>query len=224
DNRAKRLLTRLVSFFLVSFFAICGSLPLVAYYFNQISLVGLAANFLVVPLVGFVAIPLGLVALFVSPLSPLAGAWCIKAGAVTLGYALEIVRFFAELPFAAVKTFTPSILEIVCFYILGGALLNLLRAQPAAAAGLPNTAAEIANNDTGQLSGSPSAETGILGRPYNFFKGFAGRGLLPGQLAKAAVILVLLVLAADTCYWLYQRFWHPDLRVSVIDVGTGSAS
>ena len=224
DNWARRLLTRLVSFFLVSFFAICGSLPLVAYYFNQISLVGLAANFLVVPLVGFVAIPLGLVALFVSPLSPLAGAWCIKACAVTLGYALEIVRFFAELPFAAVKTFTPSTLEIVCFYILGWALLKLLRAQPAAAAGLPDTAAEIANNDTGRLSGSPSAETGILGRPYNFFKGFAGRGLLPGQLAKAAVILVFLVLAADTCYWLYQRFWHPDLRVTVIDVGTGSAS
>ena len=51
SNWQRRLSVRLVTFFLVSLFAICGSLPLVAFYFNQISLVGLAANFLVVPLV-----------------------------------------------------------------------------------------------------------------------------------------------------------------------------
>ena len=64
SNWQTRLSARLVAFFLVSLFAICGSLPLVAFYFNQISMVGLAANFLVVPLVGFITVPLGLLAFF----------------------------------------------------------------------------------------------------------------------------------------------------------------
>ena len=36
--------------------------------------------------------------------------------------------------------------------------------------------------------------------------------------------MVLITLAADTCYWLYQRFGSADLRVTVIDVGQGSSS
>jgi competence protein ComEC len=31
-------------------------------------------------------------------------------------------------------------------------------------------------------------------------------------------------MTGDACYWVYQRFWHPDLRITVIDVGHGSAS
>jgi competence protein ComEC len=38
------------------------------------------------------------------------------------------------------------------------------------------------------------------------------------------VALALLIMVADTCYWLYQRYWRSDLRVTVIDVGHGSAS
>ena len=33
-----------------------------------------------------------------------------------------------------------------------------------------------------------------------------------------------MILILDTGYWLHQRFWHRDLRVTVIDVGLGSAS
>ena len=180
-----RFRNKLISFFLVSVFAICGSLPLVTYYFNQISLVGLGANFIVVPLIGFVTIPLGLVALYIMPLSTTLASWCIKVGTLILSYALEIVNFFADLPFAAVKTVTPSLLEIGCFYVLGWALLNLRRFEPNAA---------------------------------------INKALWPGKLAKFAVVLVLLTLALDTYYWLYQRYWHTDLRVTVIDVGLGSAS
>jgi competence protein ComEC len=38
------------------------------------------------------------------------------------------------------------------------------------------------------------------------------------------VILAVITLTVDSCYWLYQRFWHPDFRVTVIDVGDGSAN
>ena len=43
-------------------------------------------------------------------------------------------------------------------------------------------------------------------------------------MAQAVVVIVILVLCADICYWTYQRFWHSDFRISVIDVGHGGAS
>jgi competence protein ComEC len=185
----QRLAARLVSFFLVSLFAIGGSLPLVAYYFNQVSLVGLGANFLVVPLVGFITVPLGLTGLFLSPLSTTLAAWILSAGAAVLAVALEIVRVFAELPFAAFKTVTPSVLEMVCYYILGWALLHWLHNR----SDLKNSLNEI-------------------------------RRPTLTKFARMVVVITLIILAVDGCYWLYQRFWHSDLRVTVIDVGNGSAA
>jgi competence protein ComEC len=37
-------------------------------------------------------------------------------------------------------------------------------------------------------------------------------------------IVVILALAGDAGYWLYQRFWHDDLRVTYLDVGQGNAA
>ena len=219
-----RFISRLVSFFLVSFFAVCGSLPLVAVYFNQISLVGLAANFIVVPLVGFLAIPLGLVALFILPLSTTAALWCIQAGSGILTIALEVVQFFADLPFATVKTFTPNLLEIGCFYVLCWALLNLHReprfaaVKPRSGAGAPLTS--VTSNFEMSLTG---VDTG-LSKFQNIFRDLHFKRISQSDLAIAALSLVLVTLAADTCYWLYQRFGYPDLRVTVIDVGHGSSS
>ncbi len=224
DNWPRRLLTRLVSFFLVSLFAICGSLPLVAFYFNQVSLVGLAANFLVVPLVGFITIPFGLVALFISPLSTILAAWCIKAGAVSLAGALDIVKFFANLPFAAVKTVTPGMLEIVCYYILGWALLNMFRSRPDGGPRSQMAAAALLNKNGGTPDDAVAVNTGNLKRIFRLDTGGGGRGGSARKLTQIVIILTLLTLASDSCYWLYQRFWHPDLRVTVIDVGDGSAA
>ena len=120
DQRRLRFVSRLVSFFLVSFFAVCGSLPLVAVYFNQISLVGLAANFIAVPLVGFLTIPLGLVALFVSPLSTTAALWCIQAGCGILTIALGVVQFFAICPSPPLKPLHRVCLKLDAFTFCAG--------------------------------------------------------------------------------------------------------
>lgn len=37
-------------------------------------------------------------------------------------------------------------------------------------------------------------------------------------------LLVLAILVVDALYWSYERFWHRDLRVTVLDVGQGSAA
>ena len=219
-----RLKSKLVSFFLVSFFAICGSLPLVTYYFNQVSLVGLAANFIVVPLIGFVTIPLGLVALIILPLSITLASWCIMGGTLILSYALAVVNFFADLPFAAVKTVTPSLLEIVCMYIMGWALLTLRRYEPNAALTPQVTSGAADRNIPVNWTHPPRVGKAGL-RPFlKIPSSLRVNSLWAGKLAKIAAVLVMLTLALDTCYWLYQRFWHTDLRVTVIDVGHGFAS
>ncbi len=171
-----RIIGRLFSFALVSFFAILGTLPLVMFYFNQISLVGIITNLLIVPIIGFVVVPLGLISVLLYPLSIFGASICIKASAGVLAYALSIVHYIAGLPFAAIKTITPNFFEICCYYILAWAILNL--------------------------------------------KGIGFR-------RKAAVIAAAFVIFAgsvDACYWVYNRFWRDDLRVTIIDVGQGSSA
>jgi len=224
DTRRSRFTTKAASFFMVSLFAVCGSLPLAAYYFNQISLVGLAANMVVVPLVGFITIPLGLVALFAMPLSMPFASLCLSAGAMVLSCALGIIKFFAALPFAAVHIVTPNLLEIGCFYILFWALLNLHRRQPPATE-QPHADVGAADHVTpgkGDDSSRTGRFAGQLLRKMRFSRQI--KGTLPGRLVYISLVLVGVVLAADTGYWAYQRFWRQDLRVTVIDVGNGFAS
>jgi competence protein ComEC len=115
------------AFFLVSFFATIGTLPAVMYYFNQVSLVGLAANCVAVPLIGFLVVSTGLLAFFVYPMNGILSAWLLKAGSVVLGVSLEFISYFAKLPFAAVKTVTPSFFEIILYYLLLGTVYIVLR-------------------------------------------------------------------------------------------------
>ena len=192
-----RVATKLFYFFMVSFFAILGTLPLTMFYFNQISLVGLFANFIFVPLIGFVVVPLGLIAVFLYPLTGSVALGCLKAAAVVLKHTISMVHFFSDLPFAAVKTVTPSYLEICCFYILFWAVFNL-------------------------KYGSSNTQTGQDNLPGREDKA-PGKSLIQ-KLSAIVVLLVILALSADACYWLYNRFWHDDLRVTMIDVGHGNAA
>lgn len=124
-NHKHKLLSKLFVSIAVSFFAIIGTLPLVMFYFNQISLIGLFANLLLIPLIGFVVVPLGLLSVFVYPFTMTVASWFVRLSAVVLDKSLEIIRFISDLPFAAVKTITPSLFEICCFYILLWAVLNI---------------------------------------------------------------------------------------------------
>ncbi|MFO8084117.1 MAG: ComEC/Rec2 family competence protein, partial [Desulfobacterales bacterium] len=196
-----RVATKLFYFLMVSFFAILGTLPLSMFYFNQISLVGLFANFIFVPLIGFVVVPLGLMSVFLYPLSGSVALGCLKAAAVVLEQALGMVHFFADLPFAAVKTITPSYLEMGCFYILFWAVLSL-------GYGSSNTPTEQDNLQ----DNLPGAEDNAPGK--SFIR----------KPSAIIALLVILVLSADACYWFYNRFWHNDLRVTMIDVGHGNAA
>lgn len=120
ENRHRflqKVKTKLFSYFLVSFFAFAGTLPIVSCYFNQVSLIGLAANFILIPIVGFLVVPAGLMAAFLNPFSSALGGALIKLSGLVLEKALEMIHFFSEFPYAAVKTVTPSMVQMICYYI-----------------------------------------------------------------------------------------------------------
>lgn len=221
---SRRLALGLVTFFLVSLLAIGGSLPLAAFYFNQISLVGLVANFLVVPLIGFITVPLGLAGLFISLLSTTLATWLLGAAAVVLAGALDIVRFFSELPFAAIKTVTPGLPEIVCYYLLGWAVLDMLRARVDAGHDPQSGGTALRNRNDGPAEDPPPMKKLKSVEIFGYSIRSGVRWLAFTKLSRIIAAAALLALAVDVGYWLYQRYWHPDLRVTVIDVGDGNAA
>ena len=113
-----KLIKKGIAFMAVTLFATVGTAPLVMAYFNQISLMGLIVNIVAIPLVGFLAVPLGLVSVFIQVFSTSAASFCLQLSHWILGKAIWIIDFFSDLPFAALETITPSLVEISLFYLM----------------------------------------------------------------------------------------------------------
>lgn len=61
------------------------------YYYNQVSLVGLFANYIFIPVIGFVVLPAGLLSVFLYPFSIQAASVCIHISAFALKNTVEII-------------------------------------------------------------------------------------------------------------------------------------
>ncbi|MEJ2095798.1 MAG: DNA internalization-related competence protein ComEC/Rec2 [Deltaproteobacteria bacterium] len=169
---------------MVTLFATAGTAPLVMAYFNQVSLIGLAVNLIMVPLVGFFVVPVGLLSICMYFVSTSAAAACLKLCGIVLSTALRVVFRFSDFSFAAVKTITPSILEIGLVYLLLWGLIN--------------------------------GGAAVKGRSADSVFGKRWAGIM--------VLVAVIGLSVDTLYWLQVRYWHTDLRITVLDVGQGSAA
>ena len=176
-----KFLGKVIAFFLVSTFAVIGTAPLVMFYFNRFSMAGIIANLFVIPLIGFLVVPLGLISVFLYPISIFFASLCITIAGYILKPAMSIIFFFSDLPFAFFKTVTPSFLEICCYYLIGWALFTL-------------------------IFGTHEAKTKIR------------------KTAVVTLIIMVFIITVDVFYWLNKRFWHDNLKITVIDVGQGSAS
>lgn len=192
-------------FLLTSLFAILGTLPLLMLYFNQVSFVGLLANLFVVPLIGFIVVPLGLFSVLLYPVSVYGATWCINANSELLAKALDIVVWFSDLPFASIKTVTPTYFEICCYYVLGWAVLNLVG---------------IKHENAGEKDRFPGGTHQLYNKVELKEQSAASRR----KKVLAVLIVVIIAGVADTCYWFYNRFRHDDLRITIIDVGQGSSA
>ena len=166
------MLKRLALFLCASASAILGTLPIALYYFNQVSLIGILTNCFMVPMIGFVVVPLGLFSALFLPLSSALAVWFMKGAALVLAWALELASLFSEWPFAAIKTVTPTLIEVGLYYAVVWALLNYRRTR----------------------------------------------------WTKALFVGLVIVFVSDVGYWVRKRYGHPELTMTVLDVGQGSSA
>lgn len=121
---------------LSTFGATLGSAPLTLYYFHQFSWVGLVANFIIVPLAGWVIVPFGLVS---GVASLFLGGFPFSAWHQWLGMRYDqLTSFFAGFPGADFHFAAPSLLMVILFY---GVIFTLLLRQASWKRLLPATLA-----------------------------------------------------------------------------------
>lgn len=92
--------------------------PLVAYHFHQVAWVGLFANLVIIPMAGFLIIPLGLISsvlVLIFDLDYLPLAWFNQHGLAIFD---GLVQRFSGLPAAEFHLPAPSIVFIIVFYLL----------------------------------------------------------------------------------------------------------
>ena len=101
----------------VPLLATLGTGPLIAHYFGNLSLAGFVTNPVIVPLVGFVVVPLGLtVGLLTHIANEFAGplAWL---GDRLANWTIVIVEYFGRLPMASFHVVAPNLLEVSALYV-----------------------------------------------------------------------------------------------------------
>jgi competence protein ComEC len=118
DQRLRWLGHRLYQF-------ICGSLilslftaPLVLYHFHRLTPLGMITNLLVVPLVGFLVLPAGLLALCLLPVSTSLAGFLLTLGTLGLKLVVLLAAKFGGLSWATFWPGTPRAWQVGLAYIL----------------------------------------------------------------------------------------------------------
>jgi competence protein ComEC len=120
-----RLWRPLAVYGMVSVTALAATVPLTALHFNQISIVAPLANALVVPLLGSMAVALGLIAALAYLISEPLAQCCVLIAGLFVKVGVWLVEVFSALPYASVRVVTPDALELVLLYTALFALARL---------------------------------------------------------------------------------------------------
>ena len=109
--------------------AILGTAPFVVLHFNRVSPIGFVTNLFVIPWVGFLIVPLSLIAsIFSFFFSPLANLLLSIDGFITL-ILLKVLSVLASIPFASLFISTPTIFEMILFYLLLLSVVHLKKGK-----------------------------------------------------------------------------------------------
>jgi competence protein ComEC len=121
-NKSKKLLRSVKNTLLMTLAAAAGTAPLVAYHFHYVSLISPISNLLVAPLIGFILIPLSVIAAF----SYLLTGYFIFVPliAVISKASIYLVKMLALVPFADMKI--PSFPVVILLLFYAGFIFYLL--------------------------------------------------------------------------------------------------
>ncbi len=113
--------------FFVSLAAMIGTGPLIVYHFHRFSPMGLISNFLVIPLLGFLAVPASLISVFLSLFSIQLAIPFVRMASWIVDLTVSMIHTLASLPGASFHMVTPTILEIVLYYGFVAVILHVGR-------------------------------------------------------------------------------------------------
>ncbi len=216
DGRIVQIRRSLLTFFGVSLAATWGTLPLGVHYFNNVSFVGLLANCIAIPLMGYFAVAAGLLGTLLAALSTPTAVVCYQIGGLVVSQSMVIMEWMAQWPYAAGRTVSLSILEIILFYLVSWAAFHLFTGR----------SRTISSSNT-LVNASPACDPRAVPPAPRWpgCKRFQAiqRAVRSRNAVWAVLILSLTAAGLDAGCWVYQRFWRQDLRVTMIDVGQGSA-
>ncbi|HOI73583.1 MAG TPA: ComEC/Rec2 family competence protein [Syntrophales bacterium] len=192
----RKALHQAALFVVVTLAATLGTLPLVAFHFNRVSLIALAANLLVVPILGLLAIPLCTLLILAWLFSDGLASILTSAAALLVKVSLDLLSSLASLPWASLYVPTPGVLQVAVFYILLVASVLCIEVL-----------AERRERGSRITTGDPEDRRN---RPFAPFAWIAG-----------ACILFLVL---QSTYLLLADRRPETLRVTAVDVGQGSAT
>ncbi len=218
------------SLLLVSLSATLGTLPFVMLYYNNVSLAGLFSNFIFIPLVGFVVIPSGLLSVLLYMVCSKLSSICMNVSAFVLANAIEAV--------------TPTYFEIFVFYLSGWAVLKMISIPPDKSVKKNN---RCLNKDF-SVSEYLRDFRDITGFIYELHRKICSLSVIfkewlkniislfiqtdhshekdesKRKFAKIVLTATIIIGICDIAYWIHYRFFHNDLRITIIDVGQGTSA
>lgn len=122
DGKGRRMVSYLKNALMLSVAASLGTAPLAAYYFHYVSLISPLSNLIIVPLAGFVVIPLSLASSFAYLFS---GHYLFAPFvSASADLTLALVTFFAHIPYAELRV--PAFPPVLCMLFYPGFLFYLV--------------------------------------------------------------------------------------------------
>ena len=181
----------------VSFWALLGTASLTAFHFNQFSMVGLIANAVAVPIMGFGSVISGLVAAALSFVAATPARYLLWLAGQLATLGTRLAGWFVRWPLAWKRIFTPTPIELLLAY---GFLLLWLTAPLKGA----RVIEKLRRRDTAR-------ERPELARPSK-------------KLRYAMVLVLITGTFLDAGWWVWQRYCDRDLRITFLSVGEGDAA
>ena len=105
-------------FLAVSVSATLGTLPLIVFYFNRVSVVSLPANLVVVPIMGVIALPVCMAIILAAPLCSTLAILLIDLSTFLMKISVALVDFFSSLPGSSFFVTTPTMAETAACYLI----------------------------------------------------------------------------------------------------------
>ncbi len=124
--RKNRAMTFFSGAILVTFFAGLGTFPLIARYFNMVSHVQILSNLILVPVMGFVCLPLGFLGLVSMSVFPGLARGILDLAIEILIQCIGIIEFITGFDWSWSRIITPTWGEVGLFYVfLAGFYLSV---------------------------------------------------------------------------------------------------